>query len=369
MTGQRAHMSGKAKPTLAAALLVAAFGATFAAFPARAQENCVTAPTGATPPGSHWYYRTDPATHVKCWHLKEPDQAGQNASAAQQPAAGAAAGQPQGLTPNQAAGERSPQSRPLQSVQAAPNVHQTPRRARTPVGTPVTDAVPWLDTPLPAVMAGPAVQSQVPAHPNKIVQPASPSPAAAAPAVGPSSAAASASADAPGSAGVTTPEVSTIPVVGSPQIPAAAPSPTGTPSATLAAPMTGLQSAGASEPAQPSVSTSSSAASASLPPVSSADAGNPLQIESSGYAGGASKPQPEQASPAAQARTSQSQSAAVSSTAPAPKMLADRFFQVVNHNRMAGGLVLANLLGLLIAGAFVSRILRRITTLSAAARL
>jgi hypothetical protein len=52
---------------------------------APAADNCLSAPTGKAPQGSHWRYRTDPSSHNKCWHL-QPDDAAQNAGA-QSPAA------------------------------------------------------------------------------------------------------------------------------------------------------------------------------------------------------------------------------------------------------------------------------------------
>jgi hypothetical protein len=47
---------------------------------APAADNCLAAPTGKAPQGSHWRYRTDPNSHSKCWHL-QPDDAAQNAGA------------------------------------------------------------------------------------------------------------------------------------------------------------------------------------------------------------------------------------------------------------------------------------------------
>ena len=45
----------------------------------RAEDTCLPAPAGKTPPGSHWHYRTDPVKQTKCWYLR---------SDAAQPAAG-----------------------------------------------------------------------------------------------------------------------------------------------------------------------------------------------------------------------------------------------------------------------------------------
>lgn len=42
---------------------------------ARAQQACLGAPNAPTPPGSHWYYRTDTSTGRKCWYVRALDQA------------------------------------------------------------------------------------------------------------------------------------------------------------------------------------------------------------------------------------------------------------------------------------------------------
>jgi hypothetical protein len=39
--------------------------------PARADE-CLTEPDLKTPQDGHWYYRTDHATHLKCWYVGQP---------------------------------------------------------------------------------------------------------------------------------------------------------------------------------------------------------------------------------------------------------------------------------------------------------
>ena len=36
---------------------------------ARAADECAAGPVGTAPPGSHWYYRLDRATHAHCWYL------------------------------------------------------------------------------------------------------------------------------------------------------------------------------------------------------------------------------------------------------------------------------------------------------------
>jgi hypothetical protein len=63
-----------------------------------AEENCLPAPNARAPEGSHWYYRTDPTSQNKCWHLRaegqpdeqsirpqKPEQAGASTAAAPPP--------------------------------------------------------------------------------------------------------------------------------------------------------------------------------------------------------------------------------------------------------------------------------------------
>jgi hypothetical protein len=74
---------------LVAALLVSALSTS------RAEENCLAAPNARAPQGSHWYYRTDPSSQNKCWHVRQtdeqsiqqlkPDQAGASAAATPPP--------------------------------------------------------------------------------------------------------------------------------------------------------------------------------------------------------------------------------------------------------------------------------------------
>src|SRR6476620_4057095 len=52
-------------------LTTAAEAATQA--PQAAADSCLTAPKGATPAGSHWYYRIDRVTKRQCWYLREEE--------------------------------------------------------------------------------------------------------------------------------------------------------------------------------------------------------------------------------------------------------------------------------------------------------
>ena len=39
--------------------------------------DCLAAPNSSAPEGSHWYYRIEHATKLKCWYLHALDEAGQ----------------------------------------------------------------------------------------------------------------------------------------------------------------------------------------------------------------------------------------------------------------------------------------------------
>lgn len=48
---------------------------------ANAAETCLTAPKGAAPQGSHWYYRLERGSQRKCWRLVQKDQKDPRAAA------------------------------------------------------------------------------------------------------------------------------------------------------------------------------------------------------------------------------------------------------------------------------------------------
>jgi hypothetical protein len=43
----------------------------------RAEESCLLTPNAPAPQGAHWYYRTDPSSQNKCWHLRTYGQKGE----------------------------------------------------------------------------------------------------------------------------------------------------------------------------------------------------------------------------------------------------------------------------------------------------
>jgi hypothetical protein len=56
-----------------------------------APDGCLSAPQGATPSGSHWYYRIDRVTKRQCWYLREESDAGEDKFARAAPPASAPA--------------------------------------------------------------------------------------------------------------------------------------------------------------------------------------------------------------------------------------------------------------------------------------
>ena len=62
-------MQGWIETAAPRAVLFATLAVTLAVGAANAADDCVTAPSGDAPQGSHWYYRTNRATNTKCWYL------------------------------------------------------------------------------------------------------------------------------------------------------------------------------------------------------------------------------------------------------------------------------------------------------------
>jgi hypothetical protein len=73
-----------------------------AATPApQAADSCLSAPSGATPSGSHWYYRLDRVTKRQCWYLREESDAADDKFARAAPPASAPASAPTAEEPAQ----------------------------------------------------------------------------------------------------------------------------------------------------------------------------------------------------------------------------------------------------------------------------
>jgi hypothetical protein len=86
--------------------------------------NCLAAPTGKAPAGSHWRYRTDPATQTKCWHLKSDNEAAQKPAAADKSQAAATVASP----PSAATGDAAEAPGTAAPAESSP----PPKAARPP---------------------------------------------------------------------------------------------------------------------------------------------------------------------------------------------------------------------------------------------
>ncbi len=61
--------------------------ASIGAIPARAADECLTAPKSETPGGGHWYYRIEHPSNRHCWHLREEGDAQAQTAPSNSPAA------------------------------------------------------------------------------------------------------------------------------------------------------------------------------------------------------------------------------------------------------------------------------------------
>ncbi|HXW23736.1 MAG TPA: hypothetical protein VEK73_03230 [Xanthobacteraceae bacterium] len=148
---------------------------------ARAGDDCLAAPNAGAPPGNHWYYRLDRASHRKCWYLGAEGATVRRAARATPAAAAPAAAPP---LPAETAAAASPQPAPAAAAPdtafasrwpvaadsavaaaAAPRPHE--RIAARPVPTSAERAQAHAATPpaaaahertaLPATLAGVAI--------------------------------------------------------------------------------------------------------------------------------------------------------------------------------------------------------------------
>jgi hypothetical protein len=153
----------KAKSLSVLSALVVLAAGSMGGHAVRAEETCLPAPTGKTPPGSHWHYRTDPVKQTKCWYLRgdaaQPAAATDGADATGAPAKPAPAAAPKPAP--DAAGAEPHQRKPHQAARTgagakpAPAGVQPPAQAASPVqgaqanGPPASRAMqgatPWPD--------------------------------------------------------------------------------------------------------------------------------------------------------------------------------------------------------------------------------
>jgi hypothetical protein len=114
----------------------------------RAEENCLAAPSGRPPQGSHWYYRTDPIKQSKCWYLRTEGEAIQKPGAQEKPETGVIAKLPAAATPK-TSGSEAQQLPPLRVAQPALGGRSTQDNGQ--VSRQAADSpVPWPDPRSPA---------------------------------------------------------------------------------------------------------------------------------------------------------------------------------------------------------------------------
>jgi hypothetical protein len=87
---------------------------------AGAEDKCLPEPNARAPKGSHWYYRTDPTSHNKCWHLREQGPTGQAAVQSEKPTQSETAGATAFLPP-------LPKPAPARPRPAVANSRQAPK--------------------------------------------------------------------------------------------------------------------------------------------------------------------------------------------------------------------------------------------------
>lgn len=131
-----------------------------------ADDKCLSAPNGAGPAGSHWFYRIDRATKRQCWYLKEAgDKAGSRPQeTGPAPSTAAAAQPPLTITQKSIANARAewlsqqarPQPTPAELQTAAADGRDDRRKAGGQVPPPASPAAArWPDT----IAANPAAES------------------------------------------------------------------------------------------------------------------------------------------------------------------------------------------------------------------
>jgi hypothetical protein len=154
-------------PVFAASLMALA-GGGWGVDAARAEENCLAAPSGKAPEGSHWHYRTDAATQTKCWYLRAAGETGQKPATQDKSETAVTAKSPAAATPKAAPDQAAAslqQPRPPQAARAAAGGGPTPRSTPAPWPDPPAQAgagaggVAWPD---PTRLPGGSMAAQQP---------------------------------------------------------------------------------------------------------------------------------------------------------------------------------------------------------------
>jgi hypothetical protein len=113
-------------------------------------DSCLAAPKGATPSGSHWYYRIDRTTKRQCWYLREESDKADDKFARAAPPASA---------PSSAAAEQAPtiSRKSIADARAEWVSQQARAESNSPAGA---------ETQTVAAVATPAAQNNAPPMPN-----------------------------------------------------------------------------------------------------------------------------------------------------------------------------------------------------------
>ena len=143
-----------------------------------AADGCLSAPQGATPSGSHWYYRIDRVTKRQCWYLREESDTGDDKFARAAPPASAptsaaeepAAPQQRTITRKSIADARAEwisqptraepnppariEPRPVAAV-ATPAVQNSPRAMPNVLAPAPLSSMRWNDAPVIRASANP----------------------------------------------------------------------------------------------------------------------------------------------------------------------------------------------------------------------
>jgi len=125
--------------------------------PQAAADGCLSTPKGATPAGSHWYYRIDRVTKRQCWYLREEsDAADKFTRATSPPSAPAAASAPASAsaTDDPAPTQRSLSRKAIADARAE-WVSQQPRAEANPPAK--VERAAATSAPAPVVQDGPRV--------------------------------------------------------------------------------------------------------------------------------------------------------------------------------------------------------------------
>src|SRR5262249_24308535 len=110
--------------------------------------DCTGKPTAQSPPGQHWYYRTDRATHRQCWYLAAQGsdvQRGATASARTRPAAPQRAHRPTAAAPETTRAGAPEPTRVASVGQAnvpAPAAPEPAEAAKLPDAPPASEPAP-----------------------------------------------------------------------------------------------------------------------------------------------------------------------------------------------------------------------------------